>query len=156
VAKRKRDDLDSEFTPEVYLTAAQEWLGTVESLYYRGFYTLALYVAGVAVESMFRAYRCRIDPVFDSRHNLYELAKAARFIEIVPATRLDEYDSALSKVATRWTNNHRYRSDAAMRAFFRRAQLSRGIKGDFLKENCRRAIDGAFVLIRIGAEKWTL
>jgi hypothetical protein len=144
-----------EFTAEVYRAAAEERLETLEQLYHLGFFALALYTAGVAVESIFRAYRCKIDPAFDSRHNLSELAKAARFFEIVPRGSVDTVDSALSSIGVRWSNNHRFRSDAAMRAFLRRSQLNRGIKGDYLKVNARAAIDAAFDLVKIGLLKWS-
>lgn len=154
MAKRKRDEFRNEFTARVYLAAAEERLASLEFLYARGLYTLALYVSGVAVESIFRAYRCRIDPVFDARHNLYDLARSAKFVQIVPPGRTDEYDKALIDVAVRWSNNHRYRSDAAVRSFLRRAELNRKVKGDFLKENARRAIDAAFFLVNLGLLKW--
>ncbi|HET6246537.1 MAG TPA: hypothetical protein VFE47_02475 [Tepidisphaeraceae bacterium] len=154
MAKKHPNDGRREFTPEVYRAAAEERLDTLEFLFMNGFYSVGLYTAGVAVESIFRAYRCKIDPVFDSRHNLYELSKAARFSAIVSSALIDGYDRALLDIATRWSNNHRYRSDAAMRGFLRRMHLNRGVKGDFLKYNARSAIDAAFVIVHIGLKKW--
>ena len=154
MAKRKLDERDREFSAEVYRAAAAERLAMLETLYKTGLYTLALYMAGVAVECIFRAYRCKIDPSFDSRHDLYELAKAANFQQLFLPGEIGDYEMARFEIAGRWSNNHRYRSDAAVRAFLRRSRLNRGIKGDYLKQNTRRAIDAAYFLVTVGLKKW--
>lgn len=144
-----------EFTPEVYMAAAIERAGALQRLYDDGQYGLAIYSAGVAVEAMFRAYRTRIDPEFDSRHNLVELAEAARFANHVPAHAADAYSANLAIVAVRWNNAHRYRSDSALLKYLKRAKLYKGIRGDVLKENARRAINAAAELVTLGAKRWT-
>ena len=42
---------------------------------------------------MFRAYRSRIDPEFDSRHDLFELAREAKFADVIPPNLLPKYAS---------------------------------------------------------------
>ena len=144
----------SEFTSQVYRATALERAGALAGLYAARQYGLAVYVAGVAVEAMFRAYRMAISPEFSSRHDLSELAKESRFAERVPAALQERYAALLGSVAVRWSNNHRYRSEAAMRSFFKRAHLDRKIKGDFLKENARIIINASVELVAIGDRAW--
>ena len=144
----------AEFTPAGYKAVAEEHILALETLYSREFYVLALYVAGVAVEAILRAYRVRLDPRFDSRHDLYELLRAAKFADIVPQQHADRFAAAFFVVATRWSNNHRYRSASALRTYLKRAKLDRGIKGDFLKENARRVINAATEVVMLGITLW--
>jgi HEPN domain-containing protein len=146
--------LGTEFTAEVYKQAAIERIGVLQALYDGKDYTMAAYAAGLAVESILRAYRSKIDPEFDSRHDLYELAIAARFAENVTERSRERYDANLGAVASRWSNNHRFRSEAALRARYKRAKLDRGVQGDFLKENVRRLINAAMEVVTLGATRW--
>lgn len=72
------------FGADSYKAAAHEHVNAARELYNRQRYALAHYVAGLAVECMLRAYRCRIDSVFDSRHDLHDLARKSGFLDIVP------------------------------------------------------------------------
>src|SRR5436309_1876784 len=47
-------------------------------------YALAMYVAGVSVESMLRAFKMYKDPVFDEKHNLLRLFKASGMLDLDP------------------------------------------------------------------------
>jgi hypothetical protein len=143
-----------EFTAKVYRSAAVERAAALQRLYHDGQHVLAIYIAGVAVECMFRAYRARIDPEFSSRHDLIELAKESRIAEHVPAAMGEKYAADLGVVAWRWSNSHRYRSEAAVRKYFNRAGLDRGIKGDALKENARRLVNSAIDLVKLGDRLW--
>ena len=151
---KKKAATPIEFTAEVYRDAALERAGSLQPLYDEREYVLAIYVAGVAVESMFRAYRCQYDPEFSSRHDLYELAKESRFAERVPDALFAKYAADLGVVGARWSNAHRYRSEAALRRYIKRVKLDRGVKGDALKENARRIINAAFDLVTLGARIW--
>lgn len=153
--KLDQKKLGTEFTGEVYLAAATERVGILQKLYDEGDYVLALYTAGVAVESLLRAYRTKIDPEFSSRHNLYELAKEAKFSEKVPKKLTEKYAADLGVVAVRWNNSHRYRSEQAARKYLNRASLYKGIKGDVLKENTRKTINAATDIVALGAKRWT-
>lgn len=148
-------ELAEEFTAQVYRAAAAEHLTRLESFYFEQHYVWALYAAGVAVEAIFRAYRRRIDATFDSRHNLHHLAKAAKFITVVPARRVQEYTAALGLMGPRWSNKHRYRSEAALRAFLKRGGFDRQIRGDFLKENARVVVNAATFIVNVGLLRWT-
>ena len=144
------------FTPEHYFEAAQERLEQAFRVRdeIRQASALSHYLAGVSVECMLRAYRSRLDIEFDSRHDLYELARAARFDEIVPQRKTAEYNAALVEVAQRWFNNLRYCSDAALLQFLRKARLDRRVKGDILKESSRRIVNSAEIIVALGVAKW--
>lgn len=144
-----------EFGPQQYLAAAREHAGQLSRLYDLGYYVLAVFWSGVAVECIFRAYRARIDPSFDSRHDLRELSRAARFNDIVPSGQVPAIGSALGEIAARWSNNHRYRSEQTVRALYRKMGLHQGIRGDFLKENARIAVAAATRIVILGVARWT-
>ena len=144
-----------EFTAEVYKEAAREHAPVAGELYDEGHYVLANYVSGVAVEAVFRAYRFRIDPVFDSRHDLMDLYRKSRFEEIIPVKRLGDYMAHVSTVVAQWSNSHRYRSEKALRAHLKKLKLDRVVrKGDFLKELTRRIVHAAAQIVSLGVEKW--
>jgi len=145
------------FTADVYRTAAEEHVNAARQLYTMERYVLAHYVAGLAVECLFRAYKSRRNPAapFDEHHGLHELAEAGRFYDLVPE-KLAEIRAALGDVVTRWLNNHRYRSEGALRAFLKEKKLDRGLpRGtDVLKENSRRIVNAALQLVRLGVSQW--
>lgn len=141
-------------TAEVYRKAAQEHAAAAFDLYRSERYVLAHYVAGLAVECMLRAYRCRITPEFEERHDLRLLAKAARFYDIIPAKHQERTIAALGVVFLQWENGHRFRSTAALRAFLVERRLYAGIKGDFVKENSRRIVNAAFDVVNMGVSQW--
>ena len=139
---------------DVYLTAAQEHVTAARELYKSGRYVLAHYVAGLAVECLFRAYRCRVDKTFDERHDLQNLAKAGRFFSVIPPEQNQIISAALGVVVSQWQNGHRYRSAASLRSFLAEHKLYLRIKGDFVKENTRRVVDAALELINLGVMRW--
>ena len=154
--EQTRHTLGNEFRPQVYSDTSKERAGVLQSLYDAGEHVLALYVAGVAVESMFRGFRARFDPNFDSRHDLYLLAASAKFSSLLPRALELEYAANLGSLYARWSNNHRFRSEVAMRQYLKRAKLDRGIKGDYLKENSRVPVNAAIELVSLGAKLWKL
>jgi len=139
---------------DVYLTAAQEHVTVARELYKSGRYVLAHYVAGLAVECLFRAYRCRVDKTFDERHDLQNLAKAGRFFSVIPPEQNQIISAALGVVVSQWQNGHRYRSEKSLRSFLNKLKLYGGIKGDIVKENTRRVGDAALELINLGVMRW--
>ncbi|HEV8377689.1 MAG TPA: hypothetical protein VGQ99_11065 [Tepidisphaeraceae bacterium] len=139
---------------EQYKQAAQDRSAEIGRLYQIGLYGLAIYVAGVAVECIFRAYRAKKSSEMDARHDLHQLSRGG-FREVLPPHQLPEFGTALTALAVRWTNSHRYRSDNDLRLFLKRAELDRTIRGDFLKENARVAAVAANTIVKIGLSKWT-
>ena len=132
-----------------------EHAGALRCLYDNQEFVLTAYVSGLAVECMFRAYRGRIDPEFDSRHDLFELAREAKFADVIPPNLLPKYASDFGVVATRWNNSHRFRSEDALRRMLKHRQFDRRIKGDYLKENVRLMLDASSGIVTLGDQLWT-
>lgn len=142
------------FTGESYYDAALEHLDTAREPLNLQRYALANYAAGVAVECIFRAYSYRYDKDFDCRHDLRVWYDAARFDNIVPKPKRADIAAALSVITTHWSNNQRYCSAKSLRAYFKLAQLDRGLRGDFVKELCRRTVDASFEIVTLGDHQW--
>jgi HEPN domain-containing protein len=140
---------------DVYRAVAKERLAASLKLYEQGDYVLAIYVAGVAVESMLRSLTLRRGSVFPTNHELDALRRAARFFDDVDELILQSAGRQFADVATRWSNLHRYRSTAAMKTFLKHGRFDRRIRGDFLKENARIVVAGATTVVQIGEKKWT-
>jgi hypothetical protein len=103
---------------------------------------------------MLRAYRVRFDPQFDSRHDLKDLTRLAKFYDFVPKDRQVRMSALMSEVVQRWTNEHRYRSGNAIRGWLKKQQANWRIKGDILKESARRISNAAVEIVSEGALRW--
>lgn len=103
---------------------------------------------------MLRAYRIRVDPEFDARHDLRQLLTASGLQNYVPAKRRAEVAAALGDVWSRWRNDYRYASDDRILRDLRDRQLTLGIKGDALKESSRRVLEKAHELVGLGEARW--
>ena len=120
-----------------YIEGASERIGTARALYNTRRYVDALYLAGVAVECILRAYARDDSDEFEGRHDLFRLFRVAAVARFVGEKQRQTISAALGEVWTRWKNNYRYVGDSALRTEFKRLELDRAIKGDALKENCR-------------------
>ena len=139
---------------EDYLAAARDHAVTLPELYAAGKYVLTIYVAGLAVECMFRAYAARDGRPFRSDHSLKNHDDDARYSVRLTEAQYREANPALLRLIELWRNTHRYRSPRSMRRFLKASRLDRGIRGDFLKENARRAVVLADRLLTLGFERW--
>jgi HEPN domain-containing protein len=140
---------------ETYRAAAKEHVTAARVLYDNGHFALAHYVAGLAVECILRAYRARVDGEFDSRHDLKRLSDLAKFAQVVPQRREEAIGVAFAVVLAQWSNEHRFRSVAALRKYLTRLGLYRGVKGDFVKECTRRIVNAASEIVALGVTRWT-
>lgn len=143
-----------EINAEDYLMAAKNHTAALSALYQRGDYALTIYVSGLAAECLFRAFRARRNLPFRPDHPLSELAREAGFPDFLPDDQRTRADTVLNDLIVRWRNNHRFRSNDALRRFLKKYRLDRGIKGDFLKENARLLSSGTIELIYAGVEQW--
>lgn len=137
-----------------YFTAAKERLAEANLLYEKERYALAIYVAGVAVESLLRAYIVRINPKFEAAHDLYLLLDASNLRSFSAPTEGQQAFAAITTLFRRWRNDLRYTSNARLRRRLKKAKLDRGIRGDFLKANCRMVIEAAKLVLKIGVTTW--
>ena len=141
--------------PDDYLQAARDRLTDAYHLYADQRYAFSLYAAGLAVESMLRAYRLRKNPEFDERHDLQRLLTASNVEEFVTPIEFVEISSAIFNVLDRWKNDFRFASENRMKRHLKKLRLDRGIRGNFLKETCRISIEAANQIINIGATRWS-
>jgi HEPN domain-containing protein len=123
-------------------------------LYEKARYALALYVAGVAVESLLRAYIFRLEPRLEAAHNLEQLLNVSNLRYIVTPDESQQLYQAIVALYRRWRNSLRYTSNNRLRRRLKKDKLDRGIRGDFLKENCRFAIEKAAFILKIGVARW--
>jgi hypothetical protein len=137
-----------------YFAAAQERLSEANLLFEKARYVLALYIAGVAVESLLRAYIFRLEPKLEAVHNLKMLLKAGNLLSFTTPSESRQIGAALSNLYDRWRNDLRYTSNNRLRRRLKKSKLDRRIRGDFLKKNCRVAIEAAQIILKIGVIKW--
>ena len=139
---------------EIYKEAAREHVTVAEEMYLTGRYVLAHYLSGLAVECILRAYQYRISSVFSGRHDLRALYNDAQLGTIVPTEDETQVSMALLEVTRRWSNSHRYRSEAALRLFLLRANLGR--TGKFVRESSRKIVNAVATIVKIGVLQWNV
>jgi hypothetical protein len=157
------------FTSEHYFQAALERIAQAHSLHRLGSrFALAMYVAGVAVECMLRAFRLKRDPTFEERHDIVRLFKASGMLEIDPAawrrqglsevqaeSYARELRAAVNEIALLWSNDYRYASESRLRSHLQKeARLRSGVRGDLLKANAQRLLNAAQTFIDKGYLLW--
>lgn len=138
-----------------YLAVAQERASQASELRRAGHHGLAMYVAGVAAESMLRAYHRR-DTDLDERHDISQLFKHA------DAERLGQHArkrlrSAVQTVHLLWQNRYRFFSEERLRAHIKAlGQDRRGVArgADFLQVRCVELEDACLTIVTVGVERW--
>lgn len=135
-----------------YFDAARERAETSRRLFSAKDYVAAIYLAGVAAESMLRAYRVRFEPAFDARHDLLELARTSNLD--VPDRLKPQLGEALGHVWARWKNGYRYVSAARLTNDLRKRKLAPK-RGDILEHNARIAVSAALTIVALGVTQWT-
>ena len=139
-----------------YVYVARERLSDANLLYEKARYSFALYAAGVAVESLLRAYVVRLEPKFDEAHDLQMLLKASNLRSLTTPAESQQVITAIVALFRRWKNDLRYTSNDRLRRRLKKQKLDRGVRGDYLKENCRIAIETATTIITVGVAKWKI
>jgi hypothetical protein len=132
-------------------------------------YALAMYVAGVAVESMLRAFKMFRDPVFDEKHVLSRPFRAGGMLDLDPEIlkvrgfttaqverHFQELQAAASDVCDLWENDYRFASEERMRARLESKQLDRGVKGDFSKKKALDLLQSSQRIIDKEVFQWGL
>jgi len=145
-----------DFSAESYRSAALEHLASARVLHDEQRYFLAHYLSGVAVECMLRAYLRRTTSEFDARHDLYQLARQARFFDIVPDSLHVEFGAKFSLINLRWSSNHRYATEAQLYAHLTSLKADFNKKGNRFEINSRTVLNLAHDIVSLGNKKWTL
>jgi len=139
---------------DFYFNAAKNRIQEAHFLHTNGYYGIAMYLSGVAVECMLRAFRLLNDPTFDERHDLWLLWKSTELANVHSKLYLEKIQAMLSVVVKLWNNDYRFRSETELRAYLKKRGKNRGIKGDFLKFNSEEIFRAAAEIIRLGAGLW--
>ena len=159
-----------EFPPEHYFQTATQRMRQAQHLYREGdSFALAMYVGGLAVECLLRAFKGRRDPTFDEKHNLLRLFAASGMLQIDREklrslrwtdAEIDDHLQtlriAVNEVFRLWSNNYRFASEDRLRSYLKEVTRYQKIKGDYLKEQSRRFLDSAQRFIDKGVLQWPL
>jgi hypothetical protein len=157
-----------DFKPEHYFRAAIQRMEQARYLYQEGrSFALSIYVGGVAVECMLRAFKLLREPSFDERHNLLRLFVASGMLQVDYETlcvkgltdaaidsHLYDLRKAVSAVSDLWANNYRYASEERLLAHLKRLTGFRKIKGNYLKAQTLEFLEAAESFIIKGTLQW--
>jgi hypothetical protein len=158
-----------EFPPEHYFQTATQRIRQAQHLYNDGAsFALAIYVGGVAVECLLRAFKGRRNPTFDEKHNLLGLFAASGMLRLDhdklrekgwSDERIDAHlrtlQVAVNEVVRVWANNYRFASEERLRSHLKQVTgYQKRIKGDYLKEQARRFLNPAQRFIERGVVQW--
>jgi hypothetical protein len=158
-----------QFTADQYYRASLERMTQAHTLYKEGTaFSLAMYCGGLAVESLLRAFRWTEDTSFEGRHDLFELLRASRLLQIdgeymrrkgSPEDAIYrsgvELHGAMNEVASLWNNGLRFASEARLKAHLNKLGRLQGVKGDPLKKNALDLLRAAQTVIDRGVVLWT-
>ena len=157
-----------EFTPEHYFQTATQRMRQAHYAYEEGAsYALTIYVGGVAVECLLRAFKGRRDSTFDERHDLLRLFAASGMLRLDrnkllslgwTDARIEEHrltlQVAVNEIYRLWANSYRFASEERLRAHLKKSTGYKRIKGDYLKEQARRFLNSAQRFIDKGVVQW--
>lgn len=157
-----------DFPPEHCFEAANERMRQALYLFKEGArYALAIYVGGVAIECLLRAFKGRRDPSFDEKHDLQKLFAASGMLRLDPDQlrskgwddgRIDEHFRALqvavNQIYQLWGNNYRFASENRLRSHLKKVTGYRKIKGDYLEELARRFQNSVQQFFNKGVMLW--
>lgn len=88
--------------------------------------------------------------LYEAAHNLPLLLRASQLRNLVTPSEDQQLYESVSLLSRRWKNDLRYTSNNRLRRRLKKNNLDRGIRGDFLKENCPMAIALAATILRNG------
>ena len=151
------------FKPEHYYRAALERMRQAQILYRQdSCFTLAMYVAGVAIECLLRAFKGRRDPSFDEKHDLLRLFKASGILRKSTGESYDLADPTprlllkwINEIVVLWSNDYRFASEERLRSHLRKNVAFRRItKGDLLKASARQLIEACQKFMDRGVFLW--
>ena len=88
------------------------------------------------------------------RHDLRELAKDARFYDLLPVDRQAEYGTKFGLLNLRWRSNQRYMSEQQLRKYLSGIRADFEKKGDQFKNRNRTVLELAIDIVGLGDAKW--
>lgn len=144
-----------EFTAQSYHKAALQHLRFAGDAHNAGLYFYAHYFSGLSVECILRAYKLKISKEFDARHDLYELAKAAKFLNLVSSDLQEEYGIKFNTLNIRWRSNQRFMEEKQLKRYLSGLRADFDKKGDRFKNNSLTVYEIAYDIVNLGDRKWT-
>jgi len=111
-----------------YLEAARFRVADGHHLYQGERYSFALYAAGLAVESILRAYRTLKSAEFDERHDLKLLLEEGKIKNFLKPAEITEITGLILLVFRRWKNDPRFTSDNRLRRRLKKLRLDKGMR----------------------------
>jgi HEPN domain-containing protein len=144
--------------PEILYAASLERIEEAELLMDAQAWGLAMYVAGLSVETLLQAFAMRDGAAHDARHDLRAwLGKCpARVIDVINDTAGAEW----SRLNTAWTNSLRYLSISGVLGHLRSRKLTQRIKlgkagsDKAVEVNARRLLEAARIVHGKGIALW--
>lgn len=142
--------------PVVLYQASAERKDAAWAAFALGDYVLAMYLAGLAVESILQAIALNDRPIHDAKHDLTSwLGKCRASIQdILKSDPLREHWSRVVRV---WCNELRYLSRDGLLGYMRKMKLNRGIPGgpdDIMKSVAKSLLDSASMVHSTGVAAW--
>ncbi len=141
-------------TAQTYRDAAKEHLLRAQESFDDEGYFLAHYLFGLAVECHLRAYLRRITNQFDSGHDLRDLAKEARFFDIVPRNQADNFSEKFALLNLRWRSNQRYYSERQFLDYMTDIKAEFNVRGQRWQNLARTVLNLDYDVINQGEAKW--
>lgn len=158
-----------DFTADHYFRASVERMSQAQHLYREGegYYALAMYAAGLAVECLLRAFLVKRKREFESRHDLLLLFKESGILDVDPgklkAQGLTDEQilghqkvlrSSVNDVVILWRNNYRFASEARILGHLKRMKLYQRAKGGLLKAKAYDLLKAAQRVLDKGVLQW--
>lgn len=159
-----------DFPPEHYFQTAMQRARQAQYLYREGAsFALAVYVGGLAVECLLRAFKGRRVPTLDERHNLVRLFAASGMLRLDRSklrakkwtegeidSHMHSLQTAANEIFRVWANSYRFASEERLRSHLKEITGYQKIKGDYLKEQTRRFLNSVDKFMEKGLVLWQL
>jgi len=141
--------------PEDYRLAALERIGESDAMRRQERFGVSMYLAGVAAESMLRAYH-HPDRPFDERHNLELLLGNCEIDRLGEAAR-QRLRGPLQTAHLLWSSLFRFAPEGMIRRHLHRARLDWDVarNSDPLRVKCGKLFDACAEIVIVGDRRWT-
>ncbi len=117
----------------------------------------SVYIAGVAIECMFRAYITKYTKEFDAKHDLEKLYTKSLLGSELDTKEREVFTIAVKRANQIWSNDMRYASEKRMK----RLIAHKNIKADlndvnkYIERHFSDIFEATEIIISKGREKWT-
>ena len=148
----------ADFTGNDYVEAAKERLSDVAQLATNENIVGAIYFAGTAVESIFRAHILLHTTEFDAKHDLFRLFQSSKIGPKLTESEKLEFTDNLRLVANFWNNNLRYASGLRLRRTLGHEIAKEGRRfknvSNFLLKRYNPLLKASKQIVTTGVKKW--